>query len=147
MLRDARCAAVGASGRRLSWLGAALALAACAHPDPGRYGITSLDIEGNEALADEAIEACLISRERAQFGLKLGVSSPTCGKPPFDSSSPTLRLWRWPWTEWPTFNQAVFEQDIERVKRFYRARGYRVCRLRCSAGSLGCNEFVFEKAR
>src|SRR6187399_670336 len=111
-------------GRRICWLGAALALPACAHPDAGRYGISSLVIEGNEALDGEAIAACLISRERAHFGLKLGVSSPTCGKPPFDSSPPTLRLWRWPWTEWPTFNQAVFEQDLERVRRFYRARGY-----------------------
>lgn len=29
---------------------------------------------------------------------------------------------------------------------FYRARGYSLKRLTCSAGSLGCNEFVFEKS-
>ncbi|HEX6275480.1 MAG TPA: POTRA domain-containing protein [Polyangiaceae bacterium] len=107
----------------------ALALASCARPDPDRYGITSIDIEGNEALDDEAIEACLISRERPHFGLKLGLSTPACGKPPFDASPPTLRLWRWPWTEWPTFNQAVFDHDVERVKRFYRARGYYDARI------------------
>src|SRR5262245_16093159 len=118
-----------AAGRGRCWVGAALALAACARPDAGRYGITALEIEGNEALDSEAIGACLISRERAHFGLKLGVSSPSCGKPPFDSSPPTLRLWRWPWTEWPTFNQAVFEQDLERVTRFYRARGYYAARV------------------
>jgi outer membrane protein assembly factor BamA len=101
-----------------------LGLASCARPDAGRYGISAVDIEGNEAVSSEAIEACLISRERAHFGIKLGLSTPSCGTPPFDSSPPTLRLWRWPWTEWPAFNQAVFDQDIERVKRFYRARGF-----------------------
>ena len=29
---------------------------------------------------------------------------------------------------------------------FYRTRGYSLKRLTCSAGSLGCNEFVFEKS-
>jgi outer membrane protein assembly factor BamA len=106
------------------YLACALGLLACAHVDEGRYGISSLAIEGNRNIDGEAIEACLISRERAQFGLTLGLSSPTCGVPPFDSSPPTVRLWRWPWTEWPAFNQAVFDQDIERLKRFYRARGY-----------------------
>jgi outer membrane translocation and assembly module TamA len=109
--------------------GVALALVGCARPDPGRYGITSIEIEGNDALDSEAIEACLISRERAHFGVRLGLSSPSCGKPPFDSSPPTLRLWRWPWTEWPAFNQAVFDQDVERVQRFYRARGYYEARI------------------
>jgi outer membrane translocation and assembly module TamA len=33
-------------------------------------------------------------------------------------------LWRWPWTEWPSFNRAVFDRDLEGVLRFYRARGY-----------------------
>jgi 2-polyprenyl-6-hydroxyphenyl methylase/3-demethylubiquinone-9 3-methyltransferase len=30
---------------------------------------------------------------------------------------------------------------------FYRQRGYSLSRLKCSSGSLGCNEFVFEKAQ
>ncbi|HEX6766729.1 MAG TPA: POTRA domain-containing protein, partial [Polyangiaceae bacterium] len=112
-----------ARGSSLALLGAC-SLAACAHVDQGRYGITSIEIEGNQALDSQAIEACLISRERPDFSIKLGLSSPTCGKPPFDSSPPTLRLWRWPWTDWPAFNEAVFENDVERVTRFYRARGY-----------------------
>jgi outer membrane protein assembly factor BamA len=120
---------MGAFERASIRLATALALAGCAHVDPDRYGITSIAIEGNEALDGEAIKACLVSRERARFGLKLGLSSPTCGKPPFDTSPPTLRLWRWPWTEWPAFNQSVFDQDLERVKRFYRARGYYDIRL------------------
>jgi 2-polyprenyl-6-hydroxyphenyl methylase/3-demethylubiquinone-9 3-methyltransferase len=35
---------------------------------------------------------------------------------------------------------------VDRVFDFYRERGYRMTRVRCAAGSLGCNEFVFEKA-
>ena len=33
----------------------------------------------------------------------------------------------------------------DKVFDFYRTRGYRMTRLKCSAGSLGCNEFVFRK--
>lgn len=112
-----------------SWLLLMLGLSACAGVDKGRYGVTSLDVEGTDAVDAAAIEACLITRERDSFGLTLGLSTPSCGKPPFDSSSPTLRLWRWPWTEWPTFNEAVFDQDVERVKRFYRARGFYSARV------------------
>jgi outer membrane protein assembly factor BamA len=92
--------------------------------EPGRYGVEALAFEGLDALDEEALEACLITRERDHFGVRLGLSGPACGRPPFDHSAPTLRLWRWPWTEWPTFNHAVFEQDLERVVRWYRARGY-----------------------
>jgi outer membrane protein assembly factor BamA len=117
------------TGGLLSWVLLAGLLGACAGVDKGRYGVTSLEIEGNQAVDEAAIEACLITRERDSFGLTLGLSSPSCGKPPFDSSPPTLRLWRWPWAEWPTFNEAVFDQDVERVKRFYRARGYYSARV------------------
>jgi SAM-dependent methyltransferase len=34
----------------------------------------------------------------------------------------------------------------DQVFDFYRTRGFTLRRLRCSAGALGCNEFVFEKA-
>lgn len=33
----------------------------------------------------------------------------------------------------------------DKVFDFYRQRGYALARLKCSAGPLGCNEFVFEK--
>jgi 2-polyprenyl-6-hydroxyphenyl methylase/3-demethylubiquinone-9 3-methyltransferase len=33
----------------------------------------------------------------------------------------------------------------DKIFDFYRRRGYVMTRLRCSAGSLGCNEFAFEK--
>ena len=34
----------------------------------------------------------------------------------------------------------------DRVFDFYRTRGFTMTRLKCSAGPLGCNEFVFQKA-
>ncbi len=102
----------------------ALGISACASVDPGRFGVDAIEFEGNDKLDDKAIEACLITRERETFGLTLGLASLECGKPPFDSSPPTLRLWRWPWTQWPAFNEAVFDADIKRVERFYQARGY-----------------------
>ena len=34
---------------------------------------------------------------------------------------------------------------VDAVFDFYRLRGYRLTRVRCSAGPLGCNEFVFER--
>lgn len=99
-------------------------LGACATADPGRYAVTNIEFSGDEHLDAEAIKACLVTRERDTFGLKLGLLTPECGKPPFDDSPPTLRLWRWPWTEWPAFNEAVFDADVKRVERFYQARGY-----------------------
>jgi translocation and assembly module TamA len=102
----------------------AASLCGCAHADRGRYGVGKVSVVGAKAVDDEALKACLITRERDNFELRLGLSRPTCGKPPFDSSAPTLRLWRWPWTEWPAFNEAIFDQDLQRVLRFYRARGY-----------------------
>lgn len=108
----------------------AASLGGCAHPDRGRYGVTKVSVVGTKAVDDEALKACLITRERDDFELRLGLSPPTCGKPPFDSSAPSLRLWRWPWTEWPAFNEAIFDQDLERVQRFYRARGYYDAKVR-----------------
>ncbi len=97
---------------------------ACASIQGGRYGLSSLGVTGNSAVTESAITECLISKERESFGITVGLAEPVCGVPPFDSSPVRLNLWRWPWTEWPTFNRAVFDQDLERVLRFYRARGY-----------------------
>jgi 2-polyprenyl-6-hydroxyphenyl methylase/3-demethylubiquinone-9 3-methyltransferase len=36
---------------------------------------------------------------------------------------------------------------VDSIFDFYRARGYAVRRLKCCAGPLGCNEFVFEKTQ
>jgi outer membrane translocation and assembly module TamA len=112
-------------GRKNVWLALALGgLSGCAGVERGRYGVDSVRMEGMHALSDKALKACLLTRERESWSLTLGVSEPSCGRPPFDSSSPSIRLWRWPWAEWPSFNQAVFDKDLERVVRWYRARGY-----------------------
>ena len=91
----------------------------------GRYGVTALDIRGMQAMDERALAACLATHERARFQIDLGTSpEPECGVPPFDSSRVTIGLWRWPWTEWPLFDRTVFDRDIERVQRWYRARGF-----------------------
>lgn len=102
---------------------------ACASVEMGRHGVNSLEIVGSRAVAEAAIAECLITRPREHFSLGIGLSQPTCGVPPFDASPIRLRLWRWPWTEWPTFNRAVFDRDLEGVLRFYRARGFYAARI------------------
>jgi outer membrane protein assembly factor BamA len=112
------------SRRRALLFGCIWSLAACASVEKGRFGLDTLGVQGNHALSHDAITTCLISRERESFGITVGLAEPVCGVPPFDSSPVRLNLWRFPWSEWPTFNRAVFDQDLQRVLRFYRARGY-----------------------
>ncbi len=101
----------------------------CASVERGRYGVSSLEVQGTQRVDEAALQACLVTFERPYFELRLGVGGPKCNEPPFDTSAPTLRLWRWPWKEWPTFNQAVFKQDHERILRWYRARGFYDARI------------------
>ncbi len=104
---------------------AVAALGACASIPPDRYAVTDIDIEGAEAMDPAAIEACLATRERDRITIQLGISgTPSCGSPPFDADPPRVRLWTWPWNEWPLFDAIVFERDLERIERWYRARGY-----------------------
>jgi outer membrane protein assembly factor BamA len=110
--------------RAAALAGSAIVCVGCASIEPARYGIQSLSLEGNRSVSESAITECLITRERDRFQLGIGLSEPACGVPPFDSSPVRLRLWRWPWAEWPSFNRAVFDRDLEGVLRFYRARGY-----------------------
>src|SRR4051812_26485786 len=121
---------IGSSRARVAALAAAVACeAGCASIEAGRYGVGSVDVSGNRAVSESAITECLITRERDSFELAIGLSDPQCNVPPFDSSPARLRLWRWPWTEWPSFNRAVFDRDLEGVLRFYRARGYYSARI------------------
>ena len=117
--------------RRVSVVGliGAMSLLGCASVEKGRYGVSSLEVQGTEQLDEAALEACLVTLERPYFELRLGVGGAKCNEPPFDTSAPALRLWRWPWTDWPTFNQAVFKQDNERILRWYRARGFYDARI------------------
>lgn len=115
----------GSRATNALWVALALiGLLGCASIERGRYGVDSVRVDGMHALSESALAACLLTRERESFALELGVAEASCGRPPFDRSAPSLRLWRWPWTEWPSFNQAVFDKDLERVLRWYRARGY-----------------------
>jgi hypothetical protein len=96
----------------------------CAQHEVGRFQIARLRVQGNEHLAERPLLSCLVSRERPKFGITLGLSSASCGSPPFDSQAPRLNLWRWWWTDWPAFNHAVFDDDLKRIVRWYQARGY-----------------------
>ncbi len=104
---------------------AVVTLSACATIPDGRYGITTVAIDGVEQMDEEALAACLATRERDYFRLSLGrAAAPSCGVPPFDSGRFTFLQWPWPWTEWPLFDRSVFERDLQRVERWYRARGF-----------------------
>lgn len=96
----------------------------CAAHEPGRYQIKNIQVRGQRDLAEVPLEECLVSRERPSFKIKLGLRSVTCGEPPFDSQPPRVNLWHWWWKDWPAFNHAVFDEDLERVERWYQARGY-----------------------
>lgn len=97
----------------------------CASVPRDSYGVHRLRFEGVSALDPEALRACLATRERSSVGIDFGTASePTCGEPPFDSGGGTVRLWRWPWTDWPIWDLSVFERDLRRIERWYRARGY-----------------------
>lgn len=96
----------------------------------GRYGVTALEIRGARAMDERALAACLATHERSRFQIDLGTSpEPECGVPPFDADRVSIRLWRWPWTEWPLYDHTVFERDVERVRRWYRARGFYEARV------------------
>jgi len=92
----------------------------------GRYGVTELDFEGVEDLDPETLRSCLATEERSRFTINLGrTTNPSCGEPPFEARRRLrLDLWRWPWREWPVYDRNVFERDLLRVERWYRARGY-----------------------
>ena len=99
--------------------------AGCKTIPPDRYGIRRLNIEGTDQMDAEAIRACLASAERDRLGVDLGTSSDlTCGTAPFDGGRARLRFWPWPWAEWPTLDASIFERDLERIERWYRARGF-----------------------
>src|SRR5690606_14140679 len=101
----------------------------CAAHEPGRFQIKSLTIKGQQDLAARPLTECLVSRQRPHFGLTVGLAQPSCGEPPFSSSAPRVNLWVWWWKDWPAFNRAVFEEDLKRIERWYRARGYYEARV------------------
>lgn len=112
----------------LGFWGAFLSIGAAAAPaeiPPGRYGVENLEVRGAEQMDALALTACLGTRERSTFNIDFGLrGQPSCGEPPFDAGHAVVDFWHWPWTEWPLYDESVFERDLERVERWYRARGF-----------------------
>jgi outer membrane protein assembly factor BamA len=109
------------------WLALVLALSAgaCAHKPKQRYGIEKLQFSGMKELDPSALRACLVSEQRDKVSLGLGaVISPDCGVPPFDKTRFNARLFALPWAPWPVYDEAVFKLDVERLERWYQARGF-----------------------
>lgn len=97
----------------------------CASIPKERYGIESLRFRGVEELSPDALRACLASEQREKLSLGLGaLGSPNCGAPPFDKRRRALRLFAWPWRTWPIYDEALFKLDLDRIERWYQARGY-----------------------
>jgi translocation and assembly module TamA len=101
-----------------------IGLPGCASIEKGRYGVSTLELSGMDEMHSQQLRDCLLTRQRKSVTLRLGAVVPNCQKPPFDSAPPELSLWSWFWSDWPTFNRSVFEQDLQRILRWYRARGY-----------------------
>lgn len=89
------------------------------------YGIDRIRISGMEQLDPEALKACLATQERERVTISFGTSAdPECGVPPFDGKRASFDLWRKLRKGWPTLDSAVFERDLDRIERWYQARGY-----------------------
>jgi outer membrane protein assembly factor BamA len=101
-------------------------IASCAGAiPPDNYGVSSVEIQGAKRFDDDAIKACLATYPREKFSFILGgAAAPQCGTPPFDATRMPIRLWSWPWTDWPIYNETAFERDLDRIERWYKARGY-----------------------
>ena len=124
-MRVTRASAGRRGAQRLIAL-TSFALAGCAASIPAdSYGVSSLEIRGTKHFDEAAIKACLATYPREKFGFVLGSDqSPQCGVPPFDQSRVAVNLWAWPWTEWPIYNETAFDRDMDRIERWYVARGY-----------------------
>jgi translocation and assembly module TamA len=104
---------------------ALLCLWGCAELPAHRYGVDDLQIEGMQALDEEALRSCLATEDRDKVTLGLGaLSARKCGEPPFDQRRRSARLFAFAWKDWPVYDAAVFKLDLERAKRWYEARGY-----------------------
>lgn len=86
----------------------AMFLSSCATVPGRRYTLNSITLQGNENLDDDEIEEKIASRESARFlGLVRGFIH-----------------------EYQIFDRHVLERDLQRIERFYRAKGYYSARVR-----------------
>lgn len=100
-------------------------LGGCQRIPEESYGVERVRILGAKQIDELAIAACLATKERRRVGFGIGTPMGLdCGKPPFDGSRIPVRLWYSPFDPWPVFDQHVFQRDLERIERFYRARGF-----------------------
>ncbi|MEM7436122.1 MAG: POTRA domain-containing protein, partial [Myxococcota bacterium] len=89
------------------------------------YGINKIRFGGMEELDPQALQACLATKPRERVTISFGTSAdPACGVPPFDGKRVSFDLWRKLRKGWPTLDSAVFERDVDRIERWYQARGY-----------------------
>jgi outer membrane protein assembly factor BamA len=115
VLKSPRSRGSGVSSSRrltqLSWfLFLAVMTLACAPVPKGRYTLETLRISGNRQLDDEDIEEVLASKENTRFlGLFSGIIY-----------------------DYEVFDRYVLERDLERIQRYYRARGYYRARVRAA---------------
>ena len=111
-------------GRRCIWLLLVLASGCKTIPEDA-YGIDRIRFTGMEQLDDEALRACMASQERDRVTIAFGTSPDRqCGVPPFDGKRVSFDLWKKLRKGWPTLDSAVFDRDIDRIERWYQARGY-----------------------
>ena len=108
----------------------------CATIPAGRYGVDRLELRGVERLDAYGLRACLATKERDTLSIDLSRDpTPSCGAPPFDARRIHVPLFRWPWEEWPLYDPSVFERDLARVERWYRARGFYEARVESARSS------------
>ncbi len=102
-----------ASLNRLHWLGLLCALLltfACAPLPQGRYTLEAIHVAGNHELDDDELEKVMASRENSKL----------------------LWLFSGVIFDYEIFDRYVLERDLERIQRYYRARGYYETRVRAA---------------
>jgi outer membrane protein assembly factor BamA len=115
--------------RRFAFALALGTASACAALPKNQYGVEHIEWKGVEQMSQESLEACLVTKEREPWTLRLGLSEARCGEPPFDVNVPGVGLVTWPWAEWPIYDAAIFELDRRRILRWYEARGFYDARI------------------
>lgn len=87
-----------------------LAAFGCATVPVGRHSLNALQFEGNAALDDDELEKAIASKPTPRF----------------------LGLFRGVIYDYEVFDRYVLERDLERIARYYRARGYYRARVRAA---------------